>query len=322
VLLRSNVNLLVNLAYIVTDETPDARAREFVADAWTRYVKFMKQAFDREIDVADAPLSAADIPDWLMPQQEKSIPTQLEDGIRGLLFDVHYGIPVEGRVKTDLDSDLGSREKFDKAVGKEGIDAAMRIRDRLAGKPEGPRGLYLCHGFCELGPRLSWTRSAPSEFLVRNPDGAVSASRTTPRRRTSPPPSPPAGSTAWSTETAPWPLLREMIDSRQRVVVLLSQAARASPSRPARGLLRRRVPLRRSPRCRACPTAAAGRIALPDEQLDRQHPQPQAQQRRHRQRLRRAPGPRPALARASAGRPTCWRWTSTTRARSSAWPGP
>ncbi len=62
VLLRSNVNLLANLAYIVTDETPDARAREFVADTWTRYVKFMKQAFGHEVDVADAPLPAADIP--------------------------------------------------------------------------------------------------------------------------------------------------------------------------------------------------------------------------------------------------------------------
>ena len=90
-------------------------------------------------------------PDWLFPQQERGIPAQLEDGIRGLLFDVHYGMPVEGRVKTDLDSELGSREKLEKAVGKEGCAAAMRIRDRLAGKAEGPRGLYLCHGFCELG---------------------------------------------------------------------------------------------------------------------------------------------------------------------------
>ena len=96
-------------------------------------------------------MSAADVTDWLFPQQERGIGGQLEDGIRALLLDVHYGIPVEGRVKTDLDSETTSREKFEKAVGKEGLDAAMRIRDRMAGKAEGPRGLYLCHGFCELG---------------------------------------------------------------------------------------------------------------------------------------------------------------------------
>src|SRR5262249_50751473 len=59
-------------------------------------------------------MSAADIPDWLFPQQERGIAGQLEDGVRGLLFDVHYGIPVEGRVKTDLDREGTSREKFEK----------------------------------------------------------------------------------------------------------------------------------------------------------------------------------------------------------------
>jgi len=54
-------------------------------------------------------------------------------------------------------------------VGKEGVDAAMRIRDRLAGKEEGPRGLYLCHGFCELGATRSCGAPLHHEFLVRNP---------------------------------------------------------------------------------------------------------------------------------------------------------
>jgi hypothetical protein len=169
-------------------------------------------------------MSAADIPDWLFPQHEASIPHQLEDGIRGLLFDVHGGIPVAGRVKTDLDSTLGPRDKFDRALGKEGFDAAMRIRDRLAGQEEGPRGLYLCHGFCELGatPLVDALRGI-REFLVGNPnevlvlviedyasaedlaasfaesglDGLVYKGGLGPR----------------------WPTLRQMIDTRQRVVV-------------------------------------------------------------------------------------------------------
>ena len=56
-------------------------------------------------------------------------------------------------------------------MGKEGLDAAMRIRDRLAGKAEGPRGLYLCHGFCELGATpLPAALEHVHEFLVQNPN--------------------------------------------------------------------------------------------------------------------------------------------------------
>ena len=179
-------------------------------------------------------MSAADIPDWLFPQQEKSIPVQLEDGVRALLFDVHYGIPVEGVVKTDLASDMGSRDKFDKAVGKEGVDAAMRIRDRLAGKEEGPRGLYLCHGFCELGatPLVAALRSV-HEFLVQNPDEVLVFGI---EDYASPQDIAAAfaesgldGLVYRGAASAPWPTLREMIDSRQRVLVLLESGRKGVP---------------------------------------------------------------------------------------------
>jgi uncharacterized membrane protein HdeD (DUF308 family) len=170
-------------------------------------------------------MSSADVPAWLFPQHERGILSQLQDGIRALLVDVHYGIPVESAVKTDLDREQTSREKLEEAVGKEGVDAAMRIRDRLVGKVEGTPGLYLCHGFCELGATpLPAVLRQVHEFLVQNPnevlvlvvedyvepadlaaafvesglDGLV-------YRR---PPGPP------------WPTLREMIDARERVLVL------------------------------------------------------------------------------------------------------
>jgi hypothetical protein len=170
-------------------------------------------------------MSAADIPDWLFPQHERGIAAQLDDGIRALLLDVHYGVPVEGRVKTDLDNELVSREKLEAAVGAEGLAAAMRIRDRLTGKEEGARGLYLCHGFCELGatPLVSAFERLHA-FLVQNPNEVVvlviedyvqpsdlaeaftqSGLDGLVYRR-------PVG--------PPWPTLREMIDTRDRVLVL------------------------------------------------------------------------------------------------------
>ena len=115
-------------------------------------------------------MAGADITDWMFPNQERGIPGLLEDGIRGFLVDVHYGIPVGDRVKTDIDSEIGSKDRFEKAVGKEGIDAAMRIRDRMEGQAGGPRGAYLCHGFCELGsqPLVDVLREV-RDFLVRHP---------------------------------------------------------------------------------------------------------------------------------------------------------
>jgi len=101
----------------------------------------------------------------------------------------------------------------------------MRIRDRLAGKPEGPRGLYMCHGFCELGATaLPAALERIHEFLVQNPSEVlllVIEDYVSPQDL--------AGSFAESgldglvyrgQAGPPWPTLREMIDSRQRVLVL------------------------------------------------------------------------------------------------------
>jgi len=171
-------------------------------------------------------MSSADIQDWLFPQQEKGIPAQLQDGIRGLLFDVHYGIPVEGRVKTDLDSESGSREKLEKAVGREGVDAAMRIRDRFAGKEEGKRALYLCHGFCELGatPLVKALRQT-HEFLVQNPGEVlifVIEDYVSPEDLAATFAESGLDGLVYRGPAAPpWPSLREMIDTRQLVLVLI-----------------------------------------------------------------------------------------------------
>lgn len=126
------------------------------------------------IAAAHNAMSNAEVPGWLFPHHGHGIPRMLEDGIRGLLVDVHYGIPVGQRVKTDLDREGSSREKIEGAVGPEGTAAALRIRDELVGQAEGTPGLYFCHGFCELGaypvgPTLERIR----DFLVLHPGEVV-----------------------------------------------------------------------------------------------------------------------------------------------------
>ena len=135
---------------------------------------------DRRLDAVVFPathnsMSNVDMPNWMFPQQNASILRQLNDGIRGLLIDVHTGVPVEGIVKTDLEAEATSAQKIAQAVGDSATAAAIRIRDRLSGTPSGPPALYLCHGFCEIGSALlepeleqirNFLRAHPEEVLV------------------------------------------------------------------------------------------------------------------------------------------------------------
>lgn len=108
--------------------------------------------------------------DWLFPHHEAGIPRQLEDGIRALLFDVHYGFSGGARVKTDLEKEPLT-DKVRQALGPEGLRAAMRIRDRLVGVDEGRRKLFLCHGLCELGAyELEPVLVQIREFVIAHPD--------------------------------------------------------------------------------------------------------------------------------------------------------
>lgn len=175
-------------------------------------------------------MSAAEIRDWMFPNQDRRIPAQLQDGIRAFMIDVHSGVPVAGRIKTDVDDEGAAREKYEAVLGKEGVDAALRIRNRLVGQEEGERGLYLCHGFCELGAEpLVPVLAEMREFLVTNPHEVIILIFEDP------------GANAQQMDSAfrasgliefvyrgpvrpPWPTLREMIADDGRVLALSENA--------------------------------------------------------------------------------------------------
>jgi hypothetical protein len=130
---------------------------------------------DRRLEEVSFPgahnaMSNAEIPDWMFPHHQRAIPRQLRDGVRALLIDVHYGFPGASRIKTDLSGERPTREILEEALGSEGLEAAMRIRARLVGADEGSRGLYLCHGFCEIGAyELVPTLREIRDFLLQHP---------------------------------------------------------------------------------------------------------------------------------------------------------
>ncbi len=106
-------------------------------------------------------MSAATYPDYLFSQQEAGLAAQLQAGVHGLFIDAHYGTPTEaGQIKTDLSDVEGpERQEYVESLGSDALDAALRIRDRIVNSPAaGPRGVYLCHRFCELGVRADRQR--------------------------------------------------------------------------------------------------------------------------------------------------------------------
>ncbi len=180
-------------------------------------------------------MSAADIPDWMFPNQERGIREQLEDGVRGFLVDVHYGAPVGDRVKTLIENEENARQKYEEALGKEGVEAAMRIRERLIGEKEGERDVYMCHGFCELGEtRFVTALEEMRDFLIVNPNEVliivIQDEGVT-----------PADVAACFAKSGleefvykgsvkpPWPTLREMIGRDERMLVFAENNAEGVP---------------------------------------------------------------------------------------------
>lgn len=175
------------------------------------------------------------LPGWYSAEQDAPIPTQLDDGIRGLLIDTHYGdLLPDGKVRTELGSSSMVQAAKDEGLSKDALRAAERIRNRLGFSGEGERGMYLCHTFCELGATsLAEVLGQLRDFLVANPDEivvVVNQDEVTPQDFVG------AVRDAGLEEMAyrgpfsgTWPTLREMIDSNQRVIFMAEEHGGAAP---------------------------------------------------------------------------------------------
>jgi hypothetical protein len=174
-------------------------------------------------------MASVTIPTFLFGQQDGTIADQLDFGIRGLLIDTYYGDKVDGGVRTDLAS-LPKRAAAERELGAPAVNAALRLRSRLERRGKGRRGIYLCHGFCEIGAvSLSSALTELRSFLVANPGAVVvvinqdeGVSPADIRRAFE-----QAGllDLVYRGPLGPFPTLREMIDSNQRLVVMAENDA-------------------------------------------------------------------------------------------------
>lgn len=176
------------------------------------------------------------LPGWFSSMQEKPIAGQLDDGIRGLMIDTHYGdLLPDGKVRTFFGSqaELKQRAQVD-GVSPAAVDAALRIRERLGFSGEGKRGMYLCHSFCELGAtRLDSVLDDLRTFLVGNPGAVVVVIN---QDYVKPEEFVGAVREAGLEELvykgpvgSRWDTLREMVDSNQRLVLMAENHAGGAP---------------------------------------------------------------------------------------------
>ncbi len=175
-------------------------------------------------------MAAADVPGWFMPNHESGVEAQLAGGVRALLIDVVPGIEVGDRIRTVLADESAARATYNRALGPEGVDAALRIRDRLVPGEGDRRGLFLCHGFCELGALpvedvlgtlRTFLTHHPGEVLLVivqdegvTPDELAAAVEAAGLRDVVYP----------GPFAAPWPTLGELVSRNQRLLLFVEHA--------------------------------------------------------------------------------------------------
>ena len=209
-------------------------------------------------------MSNASIPDWMFPHHQAGIPKMLEDGVRTLMIDVHYGFPGGERIKTDIEGEDMTRDKLVGALGEEGVAAAERIRDRLVGVDEGKRGLYLCHGFCELGATtFEPTLRDIQTFLVQHPNEVllvIIEDYVTPQELAEVFAETGLAELVYEGPSEPWPTLGELIDSGRRVIVFLESGKPGVPwLRPVIGNIQETPYSYRTPEEFSCKPNRGGR---------------------------------------------------------------
>ncbi len=176
-------------------------------------------------------MASVTIPTWLFGQQDGTIAEQLEHGVRGLLIDTYHGEAVPGGVRTELGRiDSSKREAAEREIGAPAVDAALRIRARLGHQGEGTPGIFLCHTFCELGAiTLASALADVRSFLVENPGEVLVIVNQD--EGVSPLEMQQAFSEAglldlvYRGPAGPFPTLRTMIDSNQRLLVMAENEA-------------------------------------------------------------------------------------------------
>lgn len=161
---------------------------------------------------------------WFFPSQDGGVPEQLSAGIRGLLIDTHYGVSTPKGVATVLTAQTRKLATVVDRVGPGFIATVDRLRAHIGLNPVGPRQVFLCHAFCEVGATSAQVAFGQiRDFLVKHPDQVVLMSI---EDDVSPATTEAAFADSgllnlvYSDPAGPsWPTLRQLIEEDRRLIV-------------------------------------------------------------------------------------------------------
>ena len=219
---------LVVGAYPASHDLADAAGTD--DDTCNGYVALCDRPYD---DVAypatHNSMSAASEPGWFFAEQPDGIVAQLDHGIRVLLVDSWYAQRTQRRgvVVNTVDQQAEALAEARESFGDAAVDSALRLQHAFRLVPRGPVEPYLCHALCALGstPWLAtmkqvraWLVAHPREVVTVFVQDTVSPADTATVFRQ-------AGLLPYvytpADDDQPWPTLGQMIDSGQRLVVLM-----------------------------------------------------------------------------------------------------
>jgi hypothetical protein len=179
---------------------------------------------------------SAPLPGWFFSEQNAPIPDQLKDGVRGLLIDTYEAdLLPNGRHRTVFeDANAKKQSELESGLSPDAVEAALRIRDRLGFEGQGKRGLYLCHGFCEIGATsLPTVLGQLRAFMITNPGEVVvivHQDQITPAQWVGAIRDAGLDTYAYDGDVRQaFPTLREMIRSDKRLVILNENQAGSAP---------------------------------------------------------------------------------------------
>ena len=173
-------------------------------------------------------MSAADRPGWFLAEQPTGMVESLDDGIRVFLIDTWYGQATRSGGAVTAQRSL-ARAQSDFTAGRaNALTPAMeRTIDRLRGEQTlGPEKPFLCHTLCELGAtEMQSELAGVKAWLDQNPREVVTIfiqDAVTPADTAEVFDKTGLAEVAYVHDPGePWPTLGQMIDSGNRVLVLM-----------------------------------------------------------------------------------------------------
>lgn len=175
--------ILMTIVFGAWYSTSDARAKSTQNEE--RKCNGSADLCDKPIDKvaflgAHNAMSTAADPGWLFYEQTKSIPAQLDYGVRALLVKTHYGIPTTVNVTganlviTDSIAELTVNPVDNEdQYSNEQQERARQLQANVKVDPN-LRDVYLCHVYCEYGAtKFSTALGYTRQFLLANPDNVI-----------------------------------------------------------------------------------------------------------------------------------------------------